>query len=185
MGALVCSGERRAGLSADGDADLAGDSVGGFETGREATEHARTGNALWAAPNTISPGYRQLEREAWAESRHGCGVYVRAGVEKPTTPGQILDRQIAGFFRTVRELKLPPQVVRERVSAWLGATEAWTKAMVLPSGESCVSPTHWKANRSVSAMARFWAMASEGSNDETMTAVSIRRRIGNPAERVV
>src|SRR5271163_758349 len=29
-------------------------------------------------PNTISAGYRQLEKEGWTEGRHGSGVYVRA-----------------------------------------------------------------------------------------------------------
>src|SRR5258707_7070784 len=28
-------------------------------------------------PNTVSAGYRQLERERWVEVRHGSGVYVR------------------------------------------------------------------------------------------------------------
>src|SRR3984957_1696047 len=28
-------------------------------------------------PNTVSAGYRQLEREHWVEFRHGSGVYVR------------------------------------------------------------------------------------------------------------
>jgi GntR family transcriptional regulator len=28
-------------------------------------------------PNTVSAGYRQLEREQWVELRHGSGVYVR------------------------------------------------------------------------------------------------------------
>src|SRR6516162_3100320 len=29
-------------------------------------------------PNTISAGYRQLERDKWVEFRHGSGVYVRS-----------------------------------------------------------------------------------------------------------
>ena len=28
-------------------------------------------------PNTVSAGYRQLEREGWTERRRGSGVYVR------------------------------------------------------------------------------------------------------------
>ena len=27
-------------------------------------------------PNTVSAGYRELEREGWTELRHGSGVYV-------------------------------------------------------------------------------------------------------------
>jgi DNA-binding transcriptional regulator YhcF (GntR family) len=70
-------------------------------------------------PNTVSAGYRQLEREGWAESRHGSGVYVRANAEPPTTPEQILDQHIAGFFRAVRELNLPSDAIRKRVAEWL------------------------------------------------------------------
>jgi len=70
-------------------------------------------------PNTVSAGYRHLEREGWAERRHGSGVYVRANAEPPTTPEQILDQHIAGFFRAVRELSLPAPAIRARVADWL------------------------------------------------------------------
>jgi DNA-binding transcriptional regulator YhcF (GntR family) len=69
-------------------------------------------------PNTVSAGYRQLEREGWTEGRHGSGVYVRSSAG-PSTPEQILDHHIAGFFRAVRELGLPAAAVRERVAQWL------------------------------------------------------------------
>jgi DNA-binding transcriptional regulator YhcF (GntR family) len=72
-------------------------------------------------PNTVSAGYRQLEREGWTEGRHGSGVYVRANVDPPTTPEQILDQHIAGFFRAVRELSLPAPAIRARVADWLVA----------------------------------------------------------------
>ena len=72
-------------------------------------------------PNTVSAGYRQLEREGWTERRHGSGVYVRANADPPTTPEQILDQHIAGFFRAVRELSLPATAIRARVADWLVA----------------------------------------------------------------
>lgn len=72
-------------------------------------------------PNTISAGYRQLEREGWTERRRGSGVYVRANTEPPSTPEQILDHHIAGFFRAVRELNLPSAAIRHRVAQWLAA----------------------------------------------------------------
>jgi len=72
-------------------------------------------------PNTVSAGYRQLERDGWAEQRHGSGVYVRANTEQPSTPEQILDRHIAGFFQAVRELGLPAAAVRNRVAQWIAA----------------------------------------------------------------
>jgi DNA-binding transcriptional regulator YhcF (GntR family) len=72
-------------------------------------------------PNTVSAGYRQLERDGWAERRHGSGVYVRANADPPSTPEQILDQHIAGFFRAVRELNLPSAAIRHRVAQWLAA----------------------------------------------------------------
>ena len=70
--------------------------------------------------NTISAGYRQLVKDGWAEYRHGSGVYIRT-TEAPSTPEQILDQHIAGFFRAVRELDLPTADVRRRVTQWLAS----------------------------------------------------------------
>jgi len=72
-------------------------------------------------PNTVSAGYRQLERDGWTENRSGSGVYVRSNAEAPTTPQQILDQHIAGFFRAVRELNLPAAEIRARVAEWIAA----------------------------------------------------------------
>jgi DNA-binding transcriptional regulator YhcF (GntR family) len=72
-------------------------------------------------PNTVSAGYRQLEREGWTERRRGSGVYVRANADAPSTPEQILDQHIAGFFRAARELGLPAEAVRARVAEWIAA----------------------------------------------------------------
>ena len=72
-------------------------------------------------PNTISAGYRQLAREGWTEYRHGSGVYVKDNAVPPTTPEQILDQHIAGFFRAVRELNMPAADVRHRVAQWLAS----------------------------------------------------------------
>ena len=72
-------------------------------------------------PNTVSAGYRQLEREGWTERRRGSGVTVRAHAEQPSTPEQLLDHHIAGFFRAARELGLPAAAVRARVQEWLAS----------------------------------------------------------------
>jgi DNA-binding transcriptional regulator YhcF (GntR family) len=72
-------------------------------------------------PNTVGAGYRQLEREGWTERRRGSGVYVRANADTPSTPEQVLDQHIAGFFRAVRELGLPAAAVRARVAEWIAA----------------------------------------------------------------
>ena len=72
-------------------------------------------------PNTVSAGYRQLERDGWTETRHGSGVFVRASATQLSTPEQVLDLHIAGFFRAVRELNLPPEAIRTRVAHWLAS----------------------------------------------------------------
>jgi GntR family transcriptional regulator len=72
-------------------------------------------------PNTISAGYRQLERTNWLEFRKGSGVYVRAQKQppQPATEGIELDQLIANFFRSVRQLNLPLTTVRTRLGQWL------------------------------------------------------------------
>lgn len=72
-------------------------------------------------PNTVSAGYRELAREGWVEHRHGSGVYVYRDAASPSTPEQILDQHIAGFFRAVRELRLPAAAIRQRVAEWIAA----------------------------------------------------------------
>ena len=72
-------------------------------------------------PNTVSAGYRELQREGWTELRHGSGVFVRSNADPISTPEQRLDHHIAGFFRAVRELNLPPEAIRSRVALWLAS----------------------------------------------------------------
>lgn len=76
-------------------------------------------------PNTVSAGYRQLEREGWTERRRGSGITIRANADQPSTPEQKLEQRIDyhidGFFRAARELGLPAAAVRERVGEWLAA----------------------------------------------------------------
>ena len=71
-------------------------------------------------PNTISAGYRQLERDRWVQFRHGSGVYVRA--RKPdvaTSPALALDQMISRFFLSARKLGVTLPVLRERLRQWL------------------------------------------------------------------
>src|SRR5271156_3168439 len=71
-------------------------------------------------PNTVSAGYRQLERERWVEFRHGSGVYVGEG--KPDlapSSALALDRLIARLFQDARELGAPLATVRSRLRQWL------------------------------------------------------------------
>lgn len=70
--------------------------------------------------NTISAGYRQLERERWVDFRRGSGVYVaESKPEIPHSPELALDQLIANLFRDVRKLGVAAGVVRERLRHWL------------------------------------------------------------------
>jgi len=71
-------------------------------------------------PNTISAGYRQLERDRWVEFRHGSGVYIRDRKPKAISSSAFsLDRLIADLMRSARELGVPLSAVRSRVRQWL------------------------------------------------------------------
>jgi DNA-binding transcriptional regulator YhcF (GntR family) len=86
-------------------------------------------------PNTVSAGYRQLEREGWTERRHGSGVYVRAQGDGIQTPEQRIDQHIAGFFRATRELGLDASAVRARVLDWLAAPPPDHFVLIDPDAE--------------------------------------------------
>ncbi|HEY6448054.1 MAG TPA: GntR family transcriptional regulator [Acidobacteriaceae bacterium] len=86
-------------------------------------------------PNTISAGYRQLEREGWTEGRHGSGVYVRRQKETAPTPEQQLDMRIARFIRELRGMRIPPAVVRRRLSEWLASPPPERLVLVDPDAE--------------------------------------------------
>jgi GntR family transcriptional regulator len=72
--------------------------------------------------NTISAGYRQLERECWVEFRRGSGIYVRTRkpeISAAVAPGLALDQMIARLFRSARRLGVTLPVVRARLRQWL------------------------------------------------------------------
>ena len=71
-------------------------------------------------PNTVSAGYRELERQQWVEFRHGSGVYIRERKpELAPSSAMALDRLIARLFRSARELAAPLSTVRSRLRQWL------------------------------------------------------------------
>ena len=70
-------------------------------------------------PNTVSAGYRQLERERWVEFRRGSGVYVRdARPESARSPAFALDQLVAELLRSARRLGIPLSTVRARLRHW-------------------------------------------------------------------
>ncbi len=70
-------------------------------------------------PNTISAGYRQLERDHWVEFRKGSGIYVRETRPQTSSPAVALDQLIAEFFIAARKLDTPLGVVRARLKQWM------------------------------------------------------------------
>lgn len=71
-------------------------------------------------PNTISAGYRQLEKGKWVQFRHGSGVYVRESKpEVASTPALALDQMISRLFLAARKLGVTLPEVRSRLRHWL------------------------------------------------------------------
>lgn len=71
-------------------------------------------------PNTVSAGYRRLERERWVEFRHGSGVYVRERKpELAPSSALALDQLISRLFVSARDLGAPLSTVRSRLRQWL------------------------------------------------------------------
>jgi len=71
-------------------------------------------------PNTVSAGYRQLQKDRWVEFRRGSGVYIRATKpELPPTPALALDQMIARLFRSARKLGVSLPDLRTRLRQWL------------------------------------------------------------------
>jgi DNA-binding transcriptional regulator YhcF (GntR family) len=70
--------------------------------------------------NTVSAGYRQLERDRWVEFRHGSGVYVRANKpDAPLSSALEIDQAISALFRSARKLGVPLPALRARLRQWL------------------------------------------------------------------
>lgn len=70
-------------------------------------------------PNTVSAGYRQLDRERWVEFRRGSGVYVRdTKPEKTLSTAFALDQLVGELLRSARKLGIPMATVRSRLRHW-------------------------------------------------------------------
>jgi|ERR1700683_5234293 DNA-binding transcriptional regulator YhcF (GntR family) len=70
-------------------------------------------------PNTVSAGYRQLDREEWVAFRRGSGVYVRdTKPEKARSPEFALDQLVGELLRSARKLGVPMATVRSRLRHW-------------------------------------------------------------------
>jgi len=89
-------------------------------------------------PNTVSAGYRQLERERWVEFRRGSGVYVRASKpETSATPALALDQTIARLFRAAQKLGVSLPALRSAPAAVAGDAASRTIFCSLSRMKSC------------------------------------------------
>jgi GntR family transcriptional regulator len=71
-------------------------------------------------PNTVSAGYRQLQRDRWVELRRGSGVFVRASKPQAAlSPALAMDQMITNLFRSARMLGVPLPALRSRLRQWL------------------------------------------------------------------
>lgn len=87
-------------------------------------------------PNTVSAGYRQLEKEGWLESRKGSGVFVReAKREAPRSAAKALDESIAEVFRAARRLGLPVSSVHLRLRRWMAMQPPDRFLLIEPDAE--------------------------------------------------
>jgi GntR family transcriptional regulator len=73
-------------------------------------------------PNTVSAGYRELERDGWTELRHGSGVYV-CDRRAPETAEAKTNELIGEFFRRAHELGISTSTLRRRMAEWVAAPE--------------------------------------------------------------
>ena len=117
-------------------------------------------------PNTISAGYRQLEREHWVEFRHGSGVYVRDVQPKAVLPSSLaLDQAIANLFRAARDLSVPLAVVRSRLRQWL--------ELQPPDHFLVIEPTHELREILVFEMRKALSFRVEGCGLEDLRAAKV------------
>lgn len=117
-------------------------------------------------PNTISAGYRQLEREHWVEFRHGSGVYVRDVQPKAVLPSSLaLDRSISNLFRTARDLSVPLALVRSRLRQWL--------ELQPPDHFLVIEPTHELREILVFEMRKALSFRVEGCGLEDLRAAKV------------
>ncbi len=75
-------------------------------------------------PNTVSAGYRQLERESWVEFRRGSGVFVRDTAPKTIAgirPTLHLDKLIANLIQAASAADMTREELRARILGHLDA----------------------------------------------------------------
>jgi GntR family transcriptional regulator len=69
-------------------------------------------------PNTVSAGYRSLDRDRWVEFRKGSGIFVRQQ-KREAPPALALERLISEFLQSARNLGVSLATLQSRLRQWL------------------------------------------------------------------
>jgi DNA-binding transcriptional regulator YhcF (GntR family) len=72
-------------------------------------------------PNTVSLGYRQLERDGWVELRRGAGVYVRSTHPRAAPSAPAIDGLIASLIQFAKASGLTADELQSRLHAALSS----------------------------------------------------------------
>jgi DNA-binding transcriptional regulator YhcF (GntR family) len=87
-------------------------------------------------PNTISAGYRQLEREHWVTMRKGSGVYVRESqAHQQSNPTQAIDTLIEHLLRIAQTSGITAEELNRRFQAITTAQPAQRFLLIEPEPE--------------------------------------------------
>ncbi len=117
--AVVLAAKRYQHSRTTGDADRPGNCQRGTDARTAPASTRELARRFRLHPNTVSAGYKQLEKSNWLEFRKGSGVYVTETPPADQCRKVELDQLITEFFRSTRKLNTPLAVVRERLRQWL------------------------------------------------------------------
>jgi GntR family transcriptional regulator len=70
-------------------------------------------------PNTISAGYRQLQKERWVELRRGSGVFARQNNSRNSAGEQTVDQLMGDLLRSAKQAGFPLAEIRSWLRQWL------------------------------------------------------------------
>lgn len=124
-------------------------------------------------PNTVSAGYRQLQRDGWVEFRRGSGVYVAARKpEAAASPTLALDQLIAQLFRAARSAGVSQSDLRSRLRHWL-ALQPPDHFLVIESDEELRRIVAAEIENSVTLPVRSCGWKDARLKDELESAIPV------------
>lgn len=122
-------------------------------------------------PNTVSAGYRELQRDGWVEFRRGSGVYV-ASTQPEAAASPALDQLIAQLFRSARAAGASQSDLRARLRHWL-ALQPPDHFLVIESDEELRRIVAAEIANSVKLPVRSCGWKDSSLNDEIEGAIPV------------